>query len=162
MYGDYLRAAVGFIPTTTILAIMPVGLIAATMLGGFATLFAVFGVRTILRHGTRFEMTELALRTSGLRRTSISWGDLDRLTLAYYSTRRDRCEGWMQLELRSGRTKLRLDSRIEGFIELTNKSARAAMSRGLILSASTLANLAGLGVNLHTEPDARDGVGAAA
>ena len=131
MYGDYLRAIVGFVPTATILAIMPVGLVAATVLGGFATLYAIFAVRTILRHGTRFEMTELALRTSGLRRTSISWGELDRLTLAYYSTRRGQRDGWMQLELRSGWTKVRLDSRIEGFSYLVNESARAAKSRGL-------------------------------
>ena len=102
MYGDYLRAAAGFVPTAAILATMPVGTVAATVLSGFGALFAVFGVRTILRHGTRFDMTESALRASGLRRTSIAWAELDRMTLAYYSTRRDRRDGWMQLELRSG------------------------------------------------------------
>ncbi|MBV8132338.1 MAG: hypothetical protein JO282_07505 [Alphaproteobacteria bacterium] len=152
MYGDYLRAAAGFVPTAAILVIMPIGVVAATVLSGFAALFAVFGVRTILRHGTRFEMTKSALRASGLRRASITWGKLDRMTLAYYSTRRDRRDGWMQLELRSGRTKVKLDSRIEGFAELVDKSARTAHSCGLTLNATTLANLAALGVSLHTEP----------
>ena len=159
MYGDYVRAAAGFVPTAAILAAMPVGTVAATALMGFVALFAVFGLRTILRHGTRFEMTESALRASGLRRTSIAWGELDRMTLAYYSTRRDRREGWMQLELRSGCTKVRLDSRIEGFAELVEKSARAATSRGLTFNAATLANLAALGVSLHTEPSARGAAG---
>ena len=156
MYGDYVRAAAGFVPTAAILAAMPVGTVAATALMGFVALFAVFGLRTILRHGTRFEMTESALRASGLRRTSIAWGELDRTTLAYYSTRRDRRECWMQLELRSGWTKVRLDSRIEGFAELVDKSARAATSRGLTFNAATLANLAALGVSLHTERSVRD------
>jgi hypothetical protein len=151
MYGDYVRAAAGFVPTAAILAAMPVGMVAATMLSTFVALFAVFGVRTILRHGTRFEVTGSALRASGLRRTSIAWGKLDGMTLAYYSTRRDRCDGWMQLELRSGWTKVRLDSRIEGFTELVDKSARAARSRGLSLNAATLANLAALGFTLYTE-----------
>ena len=159
MYGDYVRAAAGFVPTAAILAAMPVGTVAATALMGFVALFAVFGLRTILRHGTRFEMTESALRASGLRRTSIAWGELDRMTLAYYSTRRDRREGWMQLELRYGWTKLRLDSRIEGFAELVEKSARAATSRGLTFNAATLANLAALGVSLHTERSVRDAAG---
>ena len=159
MYGDYLRAAAGFVPTALILTTMPVSMAASIVLSGFVALFAVFGVRTILRHGTRFEMTGSALRASGLRRTSIAWGELDRMTLAYYSTRRDRQDGWMQLELRSGWRRVRLDSRIEGFAELVDKSAKAARSRGLTLNAATLANLAALGISLHPEPHVRDGVG---
>jgi hypothetical protein len=155
MYGDYLRSAAGFIPTAGALAILPVGAVAATVLGGFAALFAVFGIRTILRHGTRFEITKSALRASGLRRASIAWGQLDRMTLAYYSTCRDRRDGWMQLELRSGWTRVRLDSRIEGFTELVSEAAGAARCRRLTLNAATLANLFALGVSLHTEPSAQ-------
>ena len=59
----------------------------------------------------------------------------------------------MQLELRSGRKKVRLDSRIEGFAELVAKSVGAAKSRGLTLSAATLVNLAALGVGLHFPPN---------
>jgi hypothetical protein len=159
MYGDYLRAAAGFVPTAAILATAPVGIVASTVLSGFVALFAVFGLRTVLRHGTRFEMTGSALRASGLRRTSIAWGELDRMTLSYYSTRRDRRDGWMQLELRSGWTKVRLDSRIDGFAELVDKSARAARSRGLTLNGATLANLAALGVSLQAEPSVREAAG---
>ena len=155
MYGDYLRAAAGFAPAAAILAVMPVSMVAGAVLSGFVALFALFGVRTILRHRTHFEMTESALRASGWRRTAISWGELDYMTLAYYSTRRDRRDGWMQLELRSGGTRLRLDSRIDGFTELVGKSAGAARSRGLKLNTATLANLAALGVSLHTEPRVR-------
>jgi len=72
---------------------------------------------------------------------------------------RDRREGWMQLELRSGRKKVRLDSRIEGFAELVGKSANAAKSRGLTLNAATVANLGALGVRLHSEPGVREAAG---
>jgi len=150
MYGDYLRAAAGFVPTAVILMTMPVGLIGATVLGGFGALFAVFGARTLLRHGTRFDINEFALHASGLRNISIAWQELDHMTLSYYSTRRDRRDGWMQLELRSGRKKMCLDSRIEGFAELAARSASAAKSRGLALNAATLANLAAMGVSFHS------------
>jgi hypothetical protein len=159
MFGDYLRAAAGFVPTAAILTTMPVGVIAATVLSGFGAIFAVFGVRTLVRHGTRFDLTESALRAFGLRRTSIAWVELDRMTLSYYSTRRDRRDGWMQLELGSGRKRVRLDSRIEGFAELVGKSATAANSRGLTLSAATLANLAALGVSSHSQPSVREPAG---
>jgi hypothetical protein len=159
MYGDYLCAAAGFVPATTILATTQVGPVAAVVLSGFAALFAVFGVRTILRHGTRFEMTESALRGSGLRRASIAWGQLDQMALAYYSTRRDRRDGWMQLDLRAGWTRVRLDSRIDGFAEVVEKSARVARARGLSLSATTLANLTALGLGFSIDSGVREAAG---
>ena len=83
MVGDYVRTAAGLFPTAAILATVPVGMVAATVLGGFATLFAVFGIRTALRHGTQIEATEAALHASGLLPVSISWSELDRIKLAY-------------------------------------------------------------------------------
>lgn len=151
MLGDYLRAAAGFVPVTAVLAILPVTATAGIVLGGFASLFALFGVRTMLRHGSRLEMTESALSATGLFPASIVWEELDRMRLSYYSTRRDRRHGWMQLELRSGSSSINLDSRIEGFSELVEKSARAAQRRGLSLDAATVANLAVLGVNDRCE-----------
>src|ERR1700758_5377628 len=88
LLGDYLRAAVGFFPTIAVLAIVPTGIVGGTMLGGFAALFAVFGIRTALRHCTSIEASEAALQSSGLLQSSISWSTLDRMKLSYYSTRR--------------------------------------------------------------------------
>lgn len=152
MLGDYVRAAVGLIPTIGILTTAPVGMLGSMVLGGFAALFTVFGVRTALRHGSNLELTEGALRSSGLVRASISLRELDRIKLAYYSTRRDGRGGWMQLELRSGSSKLRLDSRLEGFAKVVEASARAAEARGLGLGVATQANLEALGINVRSIP----------
>ncbi len=146
MLGDYVRAAAGLLLSSGILATMPAGIIGGSVFGGFAALFALFGARTALRHGTRLEVSEAALRASGPLRICIPWSELDRMKLAYYSTRRDRRDGWMQLELRSGWSTLRVDSRIEGFAKLVGMSARAAMRRGLSLDPATSANLQALGV----------------
>ncbi len=146
MLGDYLRAAAGFVPSAAILATTPVGSVGAAVLGSFALLFSVFGIRTALRHGTRLDMSEEALRASGPLGGNITWDSLDAMKLAYYSTRRDRRDGWMQLELRAGRSVLRLDSRIEGFNAVVERAAEAAETRGLLLSAATLANLEALGI----------------
>jgi hypothetical protein len=151
MLGDYLRAASGFVPATAILAAVPVSPAAEAVLGGFAALFALFGIRTMLRHGTRLEVSDSALRATGLFKASIVWGKLDRMKLGYYSTRRDRRDGWMQLELRSGWSRIHLDSRIEGFGDLVEKSIRAAERRGLPLDTATLANLAVLGVGARAD-----------
>jgi hypothetical protein len=152
MAGDYLRAAAGLAPTTLILATVSVGSVAGVVLGGFAAIFGVFAIRTALRHGTSLEVSDTELRATGLRPATIPWDRLDRMKLAYYSTRRDRKSGWMQLELGAGRARLSLDSRLDGFEQVVRQAARAAAARDLELSAATAANLQALGVRA---PDGR-------
>ena len=146
MLGDYLRAATGLVPTLLILATVSVGSVAGVVLSGFAAIFGAFAVRTALRHGTSLEMDETELRATGLRRTVIPWDELDRMKLAYYSTRRDRKSGWMQLQLGAGRARLSLDSRLDGFEQVARGAASAAAARGLPLSDATAANLQALGI----------------
>ncbi|HEV2302575.1 MAG TPA: hypothetical protein VGR91_13485 [Stellaceae bacterium] len=150
MLGDYCRAAVGFVPAAAILATAHLGPVGLSVIGGFAALFGVFGLKTWLRQMTRVEMTEERLCATGPFGATILWTEIDRLKLAFYSTRRDRRDGWMQLELRAGRANLSFDSRIGGFEMLVERAARAAAARGLALSAATLENLQSLGVTLAT------------
>ncbi|HEY3910733.1 MAG TPA: hypothetical protein VGM07_12690 [Stellaceae bacterium] len=152
MVGDYLRAAAGLLPTAAILVLAPLGAVGAAILGGLAALFLVFGLRTALRHRTSIEMTETGLSAASPLRVTILWTELDRIKLAYYSTRRDRRDGWMQLELRAGASVLRLDSRIDGFAELARRAAMAAGARRLALSPATAANLEALGIEAPAFP----------
>jgi hypothetical protein len=156
MIGDYLRAGAGFLPAMAILISAPVGPVGTGILAGFAALFGLFGLRTALRHVTQIEASETGLWASGPFAITIPWAELDRIKLAYYSTRRDRSDGWMQLELRARGASLRLDSRIEGFNELVERSARAAAARGVDISAATAVNLDALGIRnpgFSTLPD---------
>ena len=148
MAGDYLRAAAGLVPAAVLIVAMPVGTVAAAVLGSFAAIFAVFGLRTALRHATSVEMTDTELRANGLWRSTIRWADLDRVRLAYYSTRRDRRSGWMQLDLGAGGVRVRLDSRIAGFDQVVHRAAMVAAERGLELNEATAANLQALGIRL--------------
>ncbi|HWB48033.1 MAG TPA: hypothetical protein VG651_02910 [Stellaceae bacterium] len=148
MAGDYLRAAAGLVPSGAILATVSVGSVAAVVLGGFAAIFGAFAIRTALRHGTRLEVSDAGLRATGLRSATIPWDRLDRMKLAFYSTRRDRKSGWMQLELGAGRARLSLDSRLDGFDRLVRHAATAAAEHGLELSEATAANLQALGIRV--------------
>ena len=148
MVGDYLRAAAGLVPVGVVFATVPVGAVAAGVLGSFAAIFAAFGLRTALRHGTSVEMTDTELRARGLWRTTIEWDELDRVRLAYYSTRRDRRSGWMQLDLGAGAARVRLDSRIAGFDEVVRRAAAVAAVRAIPLSEATAANLDALGIRM--------------
>jgi hypothetical protein len=148
MIGDYLRALAGLVPTGVLLVIFPLGGIAIAVLGSLAAIFGIFGARTALRHGTRFEVDDAELRAIGICRRAIVWAELDRMKLAYYSTRRDRKAGWMQLELGAPGTRVSVDSRIDGFDHLVRRAAFVAGTRGLDLSDATVANLQALGVRL--------------
>lgn len=148
MAGDYLRTAAGLVPTGVLLATVSVSSTAAVILGSFAAIFAVFGVRTFLRHGTRIEVTDNGLLALGPIRRAIPWTELDRMRLAYYSTRKDRNAGWMQLELGAGQTRVRLDSRLERFDDVVRRAAIAAHARNLALNESTVANLEALGIKV--------------
>src|SRR5262249_44197910 len=128
---------------------MRISLTTAAVLTGAAALFLCFGLRTALRQATRVELSEAVLRASGPLATSIVWSELDRIKLAYYSIRRDRGGGWMQLELRAGR--------IGGFPVLVERAARAAAARGLALDAATAANLRSLGIGAPPIHEARRG-----
>lgn len=146
MASDYLRAAAGLVPTGAILATVSVGNVAAVVLGGFAAIFGAFAIRTALRHGTILEVDDTEIRASGIRRATIPWDRLDRMKLAYYSTRRDRKSGWMQLQLGAGGTRLSLDSRLEGFDRLVRQAAMVAAERDLELTEATASNLQALGI----------------
>src|SRR5260370_12224325 len=153
MIGDYLRAGGGVVPSGAVFGTAPVGTVGAAVLGGFAAIFAIFGLRTVLRHGTRLEMTDTELRAQGAWRRTIAWAELDRMKLAYYSTRRDRRSGWMQLELGAGSTRVRLAIRIAAFAQLGRRAAEVAAWRDVALHDATVAHLESLGVRLP-EPGA--------
>jgi hypothetical protein len=148
MIGDYLRAAAGLVPVGAIFATTPVAPVPAVLLGGLALVFGIFGLRTALRHNSSIELSGIGIRSFGLVERRIAWTELDRLKLSYYSTRRDRKSGWMQLELVGAGTKLSLDSRIAGFNEVVRCAAEAACERRLQLTESTAANLEALGVRV--------------
>jgi hypothetical protein len=149
MIGDYLRAAAGFCPAVAILASASVGPVATAVCVSVAALFGLFGLRTGLRHATRFEETETELSALGPLAATVSWAELDRIKLAYYSTRRDRRDGWMQLELGDSASSIRLDSRLDGFEQLVERAALAAALRGIEVSTSTAANLEALRIGTY-------------
>jgi hypothetical protein len=144
--GDYARAGAGLALTVPPLALLHLNLAVATIFAGLIGLFAVFGGRTLLRQRAVIEMDETAIHSSGPPAVRLEWAALDDLKLAYYATRRDGSAGWMQLALRAGRQRLRLDSRIDGFAAIATRAAEAARRRHIVLNTATANNLASLGI----------------
>ena len=144
---DYLYSGGGLLFTLGPLAGAALTGPAAWFFGALAALFAVYGARTVLRHRTRLRVGADGVAVEGLLRRHLPWEGLTRCTLGYYSTRRNREGGWMQLTLKARRRSLRIDSQIEGFEPIVRRAARAAAGRGIVLDRTTAENLRALGIS---------------
>ncbi len=145
---DYVRACAGILLTAGPLAVVNPLPTLAYVLGALALLFVLFAARTAIRHMTTIRLTSVGIQALGPFGVAIEWSELSKMELRYFSTRRNRSKGWMQLRLRGGRVGLRLDSNVEAFESVAARAAEEARSRGVALDDSTRANLTGLGSRL--------------
>ena len=122
LWADYGRAGAGVLLCGAPLLALEVNhWLALILVAGFV-LFALFLVRTALRHHTRYVLGPDTLCADGPAGAVVEWNRLDRLKLSYFSTKRDRSDGWMQLTLGSagGRT-LKIDSSLDGFHDVVER-----------------------------------------
>jgi hypothetical protein len=143
--ADYARGGVGLLLTAGPLAALPVHWAIAWFLGGAAVLFAAFLGRTGLRHATVIETDERGIAAHGPLPKAIPWESLTDLRLRFYSTRRDREQGWMQLNLRGRGRRLAVESSIDEFDEIARRAAAEAQRNGVELPEATVNNLMAIG-----------------
>ena len=146
LVGDYLRAGAGLLLVGAPLVLVPLNIYVEGALGGLAALFGAFGGLTALRQLRRIEVGEEGIAARGPFPVRLTWEALEGVTLRYFATRRDGARGWMELKLRGAGRRLLLDSRIDGFNDIAQRTARAAARRQLPLTPATAANFAALGI----------------
>jgi hypothetical protein len=149
LWADYLRAAAGVLLCGVPLLLLEVNPWLAAILAGGLVLFALFLARTALRHQTRYVLGPDTLCADGPAGTLVEWSRIDRLKLSYFSTKRDRSGGWMQLSVGSAGGRLvKVDSSLDGFHDIVERAARAAEAAGIGLSEATRANLRAMGISV--------------
>jgi hypothetical protein len=160
LWADYARAATGMVLCGLPLALLDVNRWLAGILGAGFVLFALFFVRTALRHRTRYVLGAEALCADGPTGTIVEWSRLDRLKLSYFSTKRDRTGGWMQLSLGSaGGGTVKVDSSLDGFYDIVERAAAAAVANRVELTAATRANLKSMGISVPEQSEFQEEVG---
>jgi hypothetical protein len=147
LWADYIRATVGVVLCGGPLVALDVNRWMMLVLGAGFLLFVIFLGRTALRQRTRYVLAADTLCADGPAGTLVEWNRLDRLKLSYYSTKRDRSDGWMQLVVGSagGRT-IKIDSALEGFYDIVERAAAAAEANKVELGTATRANLKSMGI----------------
>ncbi|GAB4190070.1 MAG: hypothetical protein OHK0024_30620 [Thalassobaculales bacterium] len=146
IYGDYARAGFGLSVSAAPLVLVPTNVWIGGFLAVLATLFALFAARTWVRHASSVVADDAGVAVAGPLPRRIAWADLEQVRLAYYSTRRDRTQGWMQLVLAGGGKRLALESTLDGFAGIAERAAAEAKARGLLLSPASIENFRALGV----------------
>ena len=154
--GDYVRAVAGLCLVGLPLVSAETTAGVTAVLAASAVIFVLYGARTMNRHFARIELNENGIRSRGLSAAEIRWCDLQQLQLSYYSTRRDRTGGWLQLVLVSDAQRLRIDSHLKDFAVLAARAVVAAREKQIRLDPATVSNLDALGLSSMTQgPSAR-------
>jgi hypothetical protein len=145
--ADYARAGIGLLIVVLVALLFSVAFIPGMILLILAVVFAGFGLQTLLRHRTTFKVSdeEIVARPWGTR---LRWRELTDVRLEYYALERQSKQGWMQLTLRSGRRRLRLDSRLDGFLEVAQRAAESAHANQLPMSPTTMTNFHALKIGV--------------
>ena len=145
--GDYLRAAAGAAFCGFPFFVTPVHPIAAVILGGLTLLFATHGIRTWLRRMETVVIDDTGVTAGVLYRRNVAWSDLGEVKLRYFSTRRDRSGGWMQLVLSGRGVRVGIVSELDGFVDVCRLARDAARENGLSLNESTVRNFLAIGLD---------------
>lgn len=144
--GDYIRAGAGMAVCGGLLFAAGLDGIAFYIFTALTVLFAYFGWRTWLRGATVVTVNDEGIASSGLMRAKLAWRDVTQVKLRYFSTRRNRQDGWMQLSLKGNGRAVRLDSHIERFDAVAHRVHEAAVTQRIEFNATTAANFAALDI----------------
>ena len=147
--GDYVRSAVGLIVGVGVLSTTPASTAIIVVFGGVVVLFGLFGMRTVQRHIMKVAVTDEEICGASFGTKVLSWGELERLKLRYYGTKRQGRGGggFMQLTLKGRGSTLSFESSIEGFRYIAWRAAKAIRENGRSVDPTSAGNLLAIGLD---------------
>jgi hypothetical protein len=148
LWPDYLRAGLGLAICLGLLLFAVPQSVIFILLAGLGLLLTWLGAATLWR-----QQIEILLDDTGVTRTGrwglgkrlvMPWAEVRSVTLRYYSTRRDRSQGWLRLTIAGTGGTLRADSELTGFAHLAGQALAAAERNGVTVDGITRVNAARL------------------
>ena len=164
LIADYLRGGGGLAGSITAWLLLPSIQQVHILIGGLTLLFLLFTIRTVWRQAIRVEITDqsftlISPRSAFFKQEPVAWGDLVSVKLRYYSTRRNRKNGWFTMHLAGPAARVSFDSDLDGFEDMARRAAVAVRDKRMAIDDTTRANLAALGFAEAPQGAERDGVG---
>lgn len=113
-----------------------------------AALFAVYLLRTAIRHKTAIEITQDAITaTSPLGRRELPWKDVQSVRLGYFaSARTQKGEGVLSLKLRGNGTKIIVESSLTEFDRLAETVAGLCTRPDIDIDFTSMHNFEAMGI----------------
>lgn len=149
--GDYIRGGIGFAVCASLpVAAREISVLHYIVIAG-ALLFGGFLFRTWQRQMTSYELSEEGIWANGPLGKAIRWSEISEIKLKYFSTRRDRKEGWFQLTVMGPPGKVSVDSDLDAFDGFLRACAPIFKANRLELSESTAENFAAAGFPVRAD-----------
>ena len=154
IWGEALRAALGLILGIGLMTVASPGGIVFLVGVVLALLFLAFAAGVWIRRRTVLTLDSKSLTADtglpaampfGLGYRQVDWAEMRGMSLRYFSTRRDRSGGWMQLTLKGRRGRISVLSTVSDFPWIARRAEAAARRNGLTLGTATQRNLLALG-----------------
>ena len=139
---SYLRVAIACAFVVGLWMIMPTSKWLIVCVAAVLALVFGYALQVYLRQRSVVCLDDSGLHVAGPLSYSLSWQDLRRVKLSYYSTRRDGSEGWMQLKVAGKGRSIRIDSDLIGFETIVIEALRQADLLGLDVGSATRHNAA--------------------
>ncbi len=156
LLGDYASAAFGVAIMILLFTLASFHYLVLLFMLALTAVFLIFGARTYIRHNTVIKVDDVGVRAVGLLPKQMPWAEISELDLRYFSTRRDRRRGWMQLRLKSGKKVLRIESQIDDFESVARRAYDKCAAEGAAMNVATMANLKSMGIGPQDDlPPAR-------
>jgi len=148
LLGDIVRGAISFVGVLIVLLVVPAGSVGFFLALGFGVLVGWYLVNSLLRLRSVVEIHDDGLCPSGglFAPKTIKWVQLERFELRYFSLKRDRTGGWMDLKLKGGGQAIEIDDRLDRFHDVLARAFDAARAADVGLSDTTHANLIAAGI----------------
>ncbi|MFL2916989.1 MAG: hypothetical protein ACJZ2I_01995 [Thalassobaculaceae bacterium] len=149
--GDYLRGAIGLFVTVGLLVAATKITIFQYIFAAGALLFLGFFLRTAQRHLTTFSFSNDTFQANGPLGKNISLPAVIDIRLRYFSTRKDRTGkgGWFELTIRDPKSKISVDSTINGFEQIMQHCVNTIHQNKLTPSETTIENFSSAGFPLQ-------------
>ena len=154
LWPDYLRAALGFGLT---LLPMPYAIngniLVMIIVFGLSALFLSFGISTFIRQKSVVATSDQGIWIEGPRSKAIKWDEVSEVDLRFFSTRKDREKGWLQMKISGPNTKIKADSNLDDFDGLLQTVVKAIARHDLTVSPIGRENFASMGQPLPLRED---------
>lgn len=150
LIGDYLRGGCGLAGSVAAWLLLPSVPQVHVLMAGLTLLFLLFTIRTVWRQVVRIEVSDQTFtltspRSGFLKQGPVAWRDLVSVKLRYYSTRRNRKNGWFTMHLAGPTARIAFDSDLDGFEDMARRAALAVRDNDIEIDDTTRANFSALG-----------------